>query len=315
MYKSITVLFLIFQIIFVNAQNYSKDFFKACKSKDLKTVKEYLDKGIDLERKNENGNTALMISSSPFNLDVVKLLVENGANLNAFNNEGKTVLTLLRTRNYNSNDPEMKKSVWEIYTYLQSAGAKEQDYVDFIAKNLSGQDNYEQKEVLKIKHNYQEYSKNVKTYKHKQFREEESSGDATIYSHIINEYHASYDSQGNLVFFSSIDKSEQEWHDANSRLDINEEFYLKNGKIYFYFCEETNGFSPIIEQYRVYIQNNEEVISAYRLYDNFYADNSVGIKDINDLANIKAKDIPKHSVEEIVKSFNNIYNLIKGKLK
>jgi len=55
-------------------------------------VKLLLEKGADIEAKNENGRTSLMMASHKGHSEIVKLLLENGANIEAKNVNGETSL-------------------------------------------------------------------------------------------------------------------------------------------------------------------------------------------------------------------------------
>jgi len=67
--------------------------FKACRENDTKKVKELLDKGITVNIQNEQGITPLMIEVGTGYEEIATLLINKGANINAIDNNGKTVLT------------------------------------------------------------------------------------------------------------------------------------------------------------------------------------------------------------------------------
>jgi ankyrin repeat protein len=58
-------------------------------------VKVLLEKGADIEAKDEDGQTSLMWASYRGYSEVVELLLENGANIEAKDNRGKTALDLV----------------------------------------------------------------------------------------------------------------------------------------------------------------------------------------------------------------------------
>ena len=64
------------------AQDQQELFWKAAKTNDIKTLKEYLDKGIDVNVKNHYGVTALTYAADKGNLEAVDLLLERGADPN-----------------------------------------------------------------------------------------------------------------------------------------------------------------------------------------------------------------------------------------
>ncbi len=74
---------LIFIILLLSSQLYAQDIFTYIGKSDLTGVKKCIDNGVDINLLDyEYGQTALMISSRAGNLDIVKYLVEQGADLN-----------------------------------------------------------------------------------------------------------------------------------------------------------------------------------------------------------------------------------------
>lgn len=56
-----------------------------------------IDNGADVNAKNDNGDTVLIKASNSGNLDIVKYLVKNGTDVNAKNNQNKTALNYSKT--------------------------------------------------------------------------------------------------------------------------------------------------------------------------------------------------------------------------
>ena len=69
-----------------------ESFLKCQQTADTKTVKLFLDSGIDINAKNNSGQTALMLASSFGFEDTVKLLINYKADVNAEDNLGRTAL-------------------------------------------------------------------------------------------------------------------------------------------------------------------------------------------------------------------------------
>lgn len=77
--KKLLLMFLLNMMCFAN--NLSV-FFKAVESKNYKTVESFINKKVNLEEKNNNDETALSIAVQNNDIQMAKLLVENGANVN-----------------------------------------------------------------------------------------------------------------------------------------------------------------------------------------------------------------------------------------
>jgi len=64
----------------------------ACSEGNLEIVKLLLDRGACIEAKNNDGDTPLIIACSGGHLEMVKLLLDRGACIEAKNNNGDTPL-------------------------------------------------------------------------------------------------------------------------------------------------------------------------------------------------------------------------------
>ena len=77
----------------VNNEAYIENIIDALKSNDTNRANSILKDGkAGINAKDKNGNTALMLASSYGHLEIVKLLVESGADINAKNNDGDNSL-------------------------------------------------------------------------------------------------------------------------------------------------------------------------------------------------------------------------------
>lgn len=90
--------------------------FELCKSGNVEDVKKCLIHIDDLEVCNKNGWNALIIAAYFEHLDIVKLLVEKGANVNAKNYKGTTVLMYAKSS-------AAKSDKTDVLAYLISKGA------------------------------------------------------------------------------------------------------------------------------------------------------------------------------------------------
>jgi ankyrin repeat protein len=86
---------------------------RACRRGYLEVVNLLLDKGADLEAKDQYGATALIIASSEFRVDVVKMLLDKGADVNTKDRNGWTALMWATSMGH-----------MQIVKLLQSHGAK-----------------------------------------------------------------------------------------------------------------------------------------------------------------------------------------------
>ena len=68
------------------------DLLKAAGGDDISQVKDLLDEGLDVNGKNKNGWSALMIAASKGNMEMLKLLIEKGAAVDEKNAQGQTPL-------------------------------------------------------------------------------------------------------------------------------------------------------------------------------------------------------------------------------
>jgi ankyrin repeat protein len=59
---------------------------------DTETVRDLIDQGADINRKDDNGRTALMFAVTNMHYETMKVLLEHGADVQARSNEGGTAL-------------------------------------------------------------------------------------------------------------------------------------------------------------------------------------------------------------------------------
>ncbi|MCW7470972.1 ankyrin repeat domain-containing protein [Leptospira kanakyensis] len=89
---SLSLVFVLFVIFFVNCFAYH------IKNGNVGPVASALDKGQDINEKNEEGNTPLMLASRYKQHEMMKLLLSRGAKINETNLKGETALTLSTSR-------------------------------------------------------------------------------------------------------------------------------------------------------------------------------------------------------------------------
>ena len=67
---------------------------------DIDSVKEHLDRGVDVNKKNKYGWTALIESAYSGRIKIAELLIEKGADVNSKTNQGSTALHVSSSRGY-----------------------------------------------------------------------------------------------------------------------------------------------------------------------------------------------------------------------
>ncbi|TCI93511.1 ankyrin repeat domain-containing protein [Tenacibaculum sp. M341] len=63
------------------------------RNKDIATFNYFINKGVNVDQQNEEGNTALINASARNSLDIIKLLASKTSNINAVNKKGNSALT------------------------------------------------------------------------------------------------------------------------------------------------------------------------------------------------------------------------------
>ena len=101
--------------------------FDAVKAKNYELVKKLIDEGADVNAKNDEGETALMIASNEGDKEICELLIEKGADVNAKDNEGNTALMYVSLKGdkeicellikNNAEVPELDDSITKEYKY------------------------------------------------------------------------------------------------------------------------------------------------------------------------------------------------------
>jgi ankyrin repeat protein len=101
---------------------------------DLNVVIECIEKGADVNCRNNDGNTPLMWSSYYGHLEIVKVLIENGADMNCKDNDGNTLLIwssykdhlkIVKTLIENGADWNIKNKFKKDFMYFLSEENKE----------------------------------------------------------------------------------------------------------------------------------------------------------------------------------------------
>ncbi|WP_239649362.1 ankyrin repeat domain-containing protein, partial [Brachyspira hyodysenteriae] len=89
--KKVFIILFLFNIL-LYSQTLDESLFLAVENNNIEEVKSYLSKGANLNARDEYGITVLMYAAVSGNYEMVKFLLENGANINTKDNDGNTVL-------------------------------------------------------------------------------------------------------------------------------------------------------------------------------------------------------------------------------
>lgn len=89
---------------------------EACMVGDIKTVSAFLERGVSINQKTVNEHSPLVVACYHEHFEIVKLLIENGADINAVNSKGTTVFMYAKT-------PAIKSGKTEIMDFLLNKGA------------------------------------------------------------------------------------------------------------------------------------------------------------------------------------------------
>lgn len=86
------LLVLSFAIVFTVSLFANDDFIKAAKNGDIAEVRKYINRGVDIDAKDEYSMNALLYAICEGHTKIVELLIDKGADINATDNSGITAL-------------------------------------------------------------------------------------------------------------------------------------------------------------------------------------------------------------------------------
>ncbi len=112
-------------------------FWDACRVGNIFEVKKVIKKIDDINKHNNEGWNAIIISAYNHHIEIIKYLLENGANINSINKNGTTVFMYAKTKVIQNNNYEIldfllengadinKKDVkncWTVLDYVKQTG-------------------------------------------------------------------------------------------------------------------------------------------------------------------------------------------------
>lgn len=100
----------------MNNTTLDKSFLTACEQGNLREIQRILPQISNINVKTAQGWTGLVMAVYAENIDLAKLLLENGADINATNTKGTTVFMYAKTPVFESQD-------YSLLEYLLSQGA------------------------------------------------------------------------------------------------------------------------------------------------------------------------------------------------
>lgn len=103
----------------------------AYRNKDKATFEYFINKGVNVNETNKDGNNALMLSTYSNNLDIIKMLASKTNNINHKNNDGKSALT-----NALRNKPEVIKFLIDNKADLQIIDKKGNNLAYYLFKTF-----------------------------------------------------------------------------------------------------------------------------------------------------------------------------------
>lgn len=339
--KQVPLLVLLAFSLFLNAQVDLKDISKKCEGFDptrfsdgtnhinakdeegntlLMTViihcpeiaEELIKVGAELDRANNQGETALIIAAKNREYDLIRILVDSGADFNALNNEGQSVLTILRLQ-YLSN-PSV---VGEMYKFLKDKGAFEFSYLDYIETDSSETSILKRKELSLLKEKYDTYQKSINSFKRKECFVDGLYGHVPGYESSYESYAAFYDRNNQLVFFKH--SSNQDFESSESRYNnhIEEQYYFEDGNLYLYRHKRNHSYRAAIDiseniyEQKVYIKNGKEIMATSRNFSDLYKKPPLELNGLSAIQNIKAIQSTYFTVDAIIKRFKSKYQAAK----
>ena len=286
--------------------DYNSMFFEACKTCDSINIKRFITAGIDLNKKDRFGNTALMyLVAQPAesgNFKFVQLLLEKGAELNHVNIHGKTALTIARTfYNENGHSSDDSRNNCRIADLLRDFGGEEHDYIDYLVNNLSGLHMKEQKVIQEVKNKFRKFNNEKGNLKVREIKHD------TDVNH--RAYFSSHDS---LKYYYNRCHYEIHYHDGDADKLTKKHYYFDDGFLYFYFEDFEDYLMKDKRQIRAYYSQDSLIALSIKEYDPWGM--CIKTEDINSLINAKC-DKKFYTYKDIMDDFEEDVKFVKDSLQ
>ncbi|MCA1959867.1 MAG: ankyrin repeat domain-containing protein [Desulfomonile sp.] len=110
-------------ILLVACGGRNANLFASCEAGDVDRIKSLLDRGADVNARNRNGETPLMVAAGLLYPDAVRLLIARGADVNAETGGGETALSLALGTQRPEGSPEVEADLDKVVDLLVRHGA------------------------------------------------------------------------------------------------------------------------------------------------------------------------------------------------
>lgn len=117
------VLILAGIVTLTGCSNRDGELFTACEKGDVDRIKDLLDRGAQVNARNRNGETPLLVAAGLLYPDAVRLLIVRGADVNAENSRGETALTVALGARLPEGSPDAEADLDRVVELLVRNGA------------------------------------------------------------------------------------------------------------------------------------------------------------------------------------------------
>lgn len=202
----------------------------------------------------------------------VEQAIRDGANVNAVDEKGQTVLTLLRAKECRSGDTfasTAQTNIRAMISLLVAKGGVEKDYLDFVLASSNPKLAEPREAVRAARTDYRAFMK-ARGLIRRKFDERQRLSRNHETEHKAH-FEAAYDGQGGLVYFRDSGRDWADWEDNGSLEEWDRKYYLKNGAIYFTTEKRLSGqATPDVSETRTYWKDGKIVLVVRKELSGFW---------------------------------------------